>query len=95
MKQVNPPEPLWTVQDVMGRLGIQRTCAAEIIKKLPHIRIGRALRVERVQVEEYIRQHYVMPGSAQPLTKPKKKKAAAPLPGFDEDGKLLRRKRTA
>lgn len=94
-KNIQPSEALWTVKDVMDRLGIQRTCAAQIIKQLPHIKIGRSLRVERLQVEEYIRQHYVMPGSAQPLAKPQKKKTTAPLPGFDENGRLLRRKRTA
>lgn len=94
-KTIQPGEALWTVRDVMARLNIQRTCAAEIIKSLPHITIGRSLRVERLQVEEYIRQHYVMPGGAQTLAKPQKKKTTDPLPGFDENGKLLRRRRTA
>lgn len=94
-KTIQPGEALWTVRDVMARLNIQRTCATEIIKSLPHITLGRSLRVERLQVEEYIRQHYVMPGSTTVLVKPKKKKTTAPLPGFDENGKLLRRRNPA
>lgn len=94
-KTTSHSEALWTVRDVMERLGIQRTCAAEIIKQLPHIRIGRSLRVERPQVEDYIRRHYVMPGGAAAPVKAPAKKKQPPMPGFDENGKLLRRKRTA
>ena len=96
MSRYNPqPSTLWTVKDVMARLRIQRTCATEIIKSVPHIRIGRVLRVEKETVEAYIRQHIEMPKGAAPAASAPAKKKPPVLPGYDENGKLLRRKRTA
>lgn len=94
-KYTPQPSTLWTVKDVMARLCIQRTCATEIIKSIPHIRIGRVLRVEKEAVEAYIQQHIELPKGVAPAVPALTRKKTPVLPGYDENGKLLRRKRTA
>ena len=92
-----PADKLWTVNDVMARLSVKRSCATEIIKSLPHIRLNRSLRIDKQVIEDYIQRNYEMPASAQNQrvqVNPKKKKTL-PMPGFDENGKLLRRRATA
>lgn len=94
MKKPHPPrDPLWTVKDVMFRLSIGHTCAAEIIKSLPHVKIGRSYRVHRQDVEDWISRHSVTPtAQLAPAEKPRRPKKRPPMPGFDENGKLLRRR---
>lgn len=86
-------DTMWTVKDVMTRLSIKRTCATQIIKQLPHVQIGRALRVERSLVEEWIHHHYVRPQTAEAIKAAPRKPKYPPCPGMDENGKLLRKRK--
>ena len=92
-KNIPRSDPLWTVKDVMARLSIGSTCAHTIIKSLPHVKIGRAYRVHRQDVEDWIYRHSVIPkAQVTPAAKPKRPKKRPPMAGFDENGKLLRRR---
>ncbi len=51
---------LITVREAAQRLTVSRRTVARLLasRELPHVRIGRAVRVREVDVAEFIRRHY-------------------------------------
>lgn len=51
-----------TVEELRGALHVSRATAYRIAHTLPHVRVGRAIRVSRAGLERYLRMHdYTIP----------------------------------
>lgn len=55
------PQSLWDVEDVATRLAVRPRWVYEHLSELPHYRVGRYVRFEAAEVEEWIRQQQRAP----------------------------------
>src|SRR5260221_11372677 len=50
-------QALLTADDVAARLRVSRSRAYEIMKEMPHVQIGRSIRVEEAEFQAWVRRH--------------------------------------
>lgn len=59
---------MYRVKDIMERLGVSHNTAYELVhREIPHIRVGRSIRVTDEALDEYIRRKTAESSSAQSL----------------------------
>jgi len=55
-----------SIKDIMVALGIGRSRAYEIAHDIPHVKIGRSVRVSEAVFSQYLRQRTVQPLAREP-----------------------------